>query len=434
MTTTYVPDALDVLTYEPRGTIGPLAGVDYHVALGYYPETDTISRWDVAQWDTPGALWEGAAPLDDVSCDVVSVSLTEGRDLPLGRFRPGTATVVLNDPDGIYSPWRTASDPAAFAAVRVGIDLIVWAMIGGTRYPRFRGTVESIADAFPDEGGQHRVTFRAVDYLAALAAYDGTEQPPIGAGELTGARLVRIARNAGYTGAVNFDTGTVPVQATTLARNALDESGVVVDTETGAYWCDRDGVLQFRDINGLLDDPRFTTPQAVFGDDNPATEIPYTDVVLSSDTSQIRNVVSIANAGGTAVTRSDVVSVSLYRPRTYQRFDLVHVDPAQSVVIANRHLAVFAYAANRVQAVTVDLVTLSDAQRAAVLALDTLHMLELRRRPEGFQVVARLQVQGQTEEITGTKWTITYRTFSASSVFDVGRWDSDTWDNGLWGY
>ena len=251
---------------DPDGSVGPLAGIDYHVALGYYPEDPTISFWNVAQWDTAGALWEGAAPLDDVSCDVVSVSLTEGRDVPLARFRPGAATVVLNDPDGRYTPWRTADDPEAFAAIRVGIDLVVWATIGGTTYPRFRGTVESIDDEFPDVDGQHRVTFHALDYLSLLAAYDGTEQPATGTGELTGARLGRIVANAGYTGATQFDAGSVAVQATTLARNALDEAGITVDTELGALWCDRDGVLQFRDRNGLLDDDNYTTPQAVLGD------------------------------------------------------------------------------------------------------------------------------------------------------------------------
>jgi len=556
---------------DPDGSVGPLAGIDYHVALGYYPEDPTISFWNVAQWDTAGALWEGAAPLDDVSCDVVSVALTEGRDVPLARFRPGAATVVLNDPDGRYTPWRTADDPEAFAAIRVGIDLVVWADIGGTTYPRFRGTVESIDDEFPDVDGQHRVTFHALDYLSLLAAYDGTEQPATGTGELTGARLGRIVANAGYTGATQFDAGSVAVQATTLARNALDEAGITVDTELGALWCDRDGVLQFRDRNGLLDDENYTTPQAVIGDAVDATEyrpvsasspdpytygspslaidgdpdswwlpdasvthariffdrgpsappmgavwhrwydrdpghhfqpvdynvvgspdgvtyyvlasvtgntstnrvddfvptsfrwfglditafeatgeawahlalvditwfeeeICYTDIALASNTDEIRNIVSIANAGGTAVTRSDLVSVSLYHPRTHQRFDLIHVDPAQSTIIADRHLDFFAYAANRVEAVTVDLVTLNDVQRATILGLDTLHRFTLRRRPEGFQVVAELQVQGMSERVDADKWTVTFRTFSASAVFDVGRWDVDKFDSGLWGY
>jgi len=575
-------------TYLPSGTVGPLAGAEYRVALAYYPESPTPygSRWNVAEWDdtSPPALWLGPPPTDDVSCDVVSVRLVEGRDVPLSRFRPSAATVVLNDPDGLYTPWRTADDPQAFGAIHVGIDITVWAVIGATSYPRFAGTVVAIADTFPDEGGQHRVEIQAVDYLALLAAYDGVEVPPQGAGEMAGARLARIATNAGYTGARVFDVGTVALQATNLARNALDESGIAVDTEMGAYWCDRSGVLQFRDRNGLSTNPDYTTVQAVFGDADqpdaaavvpgtahaptlvtstnttwlsqtpalagdgntstywqpvqatvtgllvidthatvaqpvagircrwfadgyqpnaysveqwtgtawatvvsitgntstdrtdlfpavattrqlrlvitgfgaggggaaalavreiewidavvtaPTNEICYTDVALASNTDEVRNVVSISNTGGTAVTLNDYPSVVLYHPRTFQRMDLIHVDAAESVTIAQRNLDFFAYAANRVETITVDLATLSDADRATVLALDTLHMVEVRRRATGFQVVAKLQLQGMAESIDASSWTVTFRTFSADAVFDVARFDLADWDEGLWGY
>ena len=427
------------VVYTPRRDLaahGPIPGVDYHVALGYYPETDDVARWELARWDTTGAQWEGAAPLEDITCNVMSVELGEGRDLPLERFRPGIATIVIDDPDGKYSPWSTAADPEAFSAVRVGIDVVVWAEIDATRFPRFRGIVETITDTFPGEGDRHEVTFHAVDYLALLASYDGIEQPAVGAGETAGPRLGRIAANAAYAGPMVLDPGSTALQATTLAKNALDESGLVVDTELGAYWCDRDGVLIFRDVNGLVDDPRYTDVQAVFGDrdDNPDDEICYTDITLASDTAKIKNVVSIANAGGTAVTRSDPNSVSLYQPRTFQRFDLIHVDAARSVIIAQRHLDFYAYAANRIEKLTVDLATLTPAQRADVLALDTLWRIEVRRRPEGFQVVAELQIQAMAEHVTADEWTIEFATFSADAVFDVGRWDLDLWEHGLWGY
>lgn len=345
----------------PAARFGPVAGVDVHVALGYYPEGDDVSRWNMARWDTAGAEWEGAAPLDDVTCDLVSVNITEGRDAPLERFRPATCTVVLFDPEGRYSPWATAPDPATYAAVRVGIDVVVWAMVGTTRYPRFRGIVTTIVDTFPDPdvepGEGHTVTLQATDYLSVLAAYDGVEQSPQGDGELTGARIARIVANAEYVGALALDSGTVRVQATTLAQNALDTAGLTVDTETGAMWCDRDGVLVFRDRNGIVSDPHYTTVQAVFGDtdDGPDDEICYTDIELASDTDKIKNVVSVSNVGGTAVTRSDLTSVSLYRPRTYQRFDLIHVDPLLSPLIAQRHLDFYLCASNRIESLAINL-------------------------------------------------------------------------------
>ena len=442
MTSTFVPRGPSTTHFVPSGTIGPVGTLTPHVALGYYPEGGNVARWDLARWDTASGQWQGAAPLDDVTCDVVSVALTEGRDLPLERFRPGTATLVLNDPEGKYSPWRTAPDPATYATVRVGIDLIVWVDVPGVgTVPRFRGIVQTIEDDFPDEGDRHTVTFHAVDYLGLLAAFDGIEQAPAGDGELPGARLQRITANAGYTGAKAFDAGSLALQPTTLAKNALDEAGLVIDTELGALWCDRAGVLVFRDRNGLVADPHYTAVQAIFGDD-PAEisgdfsgdEICYAEIDLASDTDKIKNIVSIANEGGTAVTRQDLTSVSLFQPRTFRRFDLIHQDPAQSPIIAQRHLDFYAYASNRVETLTVDLRAMRDDQRATVLALDTLWRVQVRRRATGFQVVADLQIQGMTETITADAWAITFRTFSASAVFDVGRWDLDLWDHGLWGY
>ena len=200
-------------------------------------------------------------------------------------------------------------------------------------------------------------------------------------------------------------------------------------------WADRDGVLVFRDRNGIVSDPDYTTVQAVFGDsDAVAGEICYTAITLASDTNKIKNIVSISNVGGTAVTRSDPTSVSLYQPRTFRRFDLIHVDAAQSVIIAQRHLDFYAYAANRVEQLSVDLATLSPAERVTMLELDTLWRIEVRRRATGFQVVAQLQIEGMAEQITASSWTMTLKTFSATAVFKVGRWDIDLWDHGLWGY
>lgn len=420
--------------------VGPIAALPVKVLLGYYPEdaSANVDRWSIAKWGTSGGgMWEGPAPLEDITCNVISVKLQRGRDQPLERFRPSTATVEVYDPDGRWSPWRTADVPSQYGAIRPGIDIqIAYDDPPGTTWYRFVGLVDSIVDTFPEPtiGDSHHVVFGCVDRLSLLAAYDGVEQSPAGDGELAGARLSRILNNAAYTGPRNFDAGTVgcELQPTTLAKNALDEAGITTDTEMGALWCDRTGTLQFRDRNGLVSDPHYTTVQATFGEVAP--EICYSDLDLTSDLDKIKNIVSVANVGGTATTISDTTSISLYQPRTYKRTDLINKTGAQNGIIAQRHLDFYAYADNRVGALKVDLTQLSLAQQRQVLGLGAQWRIQLRRRAEGFQVVADLQIQGIDEEITPTDWTINYRTFSASAVFNVGRWSVDTWGNGLWGY
>lgn len=419
------------LDHDHVAGLGPVAGAEYHVALGFYPEGDSVARWDDAKWNTAGSVWMGPPPRLDVSCDVLSVRITEGRDQPMERFRPAAAIVVVDDPEGLLSPWRTAPEGDTYATVRPGIDLVVWATIGATTVPRFAGIVDAIADEFPD-ADSHRVRFEAFDYAMLLAAYDGVEQAPVGAGERAGARLHRIADSAGYLGPRNFDVGTVALQATTLAKSAWDEAGMVTDTELGALWADRSGTLQFRDRNGLVGDPHYTAVQAVFGEVEP--EICYTAIELASDSDKIKNVVTIARAGGAAVTVTNLTSVALYRTRTYRRLDLIHASDADSTPIANAQLATYAYAANRVDALTIDMAVLTAAQRVTVLNLDALWRIQVRRRAEGVQIVADLQVQAVEETATPGAWVITFKTFAAANVFNVARWDRDPWDTGKWGY
>ena len=240
--------------------------------------------------------------------------------------------------------------------------------------------------------------------------------------------------NAGYGRPIDLDGGTVTVQETTLAKNALDEVGMVVDTERGAFWCDRSGVLQFRDRNGLVSDPDYTSVQAIFGERPGDGEVCYSDVRLVSDASKIRNVVTISRAGGSARPRTDDPdSIALYGPRTYRRLDLIHETDGESAVIADEILDVFAYADNRITALRVDLAA-HPVDVDTVLDLDVLHLIEVRRRTTGVQIVAELQIQAISETITPSEWTIDFSTFSAETVFDVGRWDLANWDEGLWGY
>ncbi len=232
----------------------------------------------------------------------------------------------------------------------------------------------------------------------------------------------------------DLDPGTITVQATTLAKNAADEIGITTDTERGAFFATGDGTLRFLDRNGLHDDPSYTTVQAVFGELPTNGELCYTDIELASDDKELRNLVGISRVGGSMAEVADLTSQSLYGVRTHRRTDLIHEDDGESEVIAQDHLDVFAYAANRVDKLTAS-PSIHPDDIDALLALGPLQLIEVRRRTRGFQVVATLQIQSVSEQITPDSWTIDFDTFTTSGVFDVGRWDQDVWNTtGLWGY
>jgi hypothetical protein len=421
--------ARGVLTSAPAPMVGPVTGTDVHVGLHYYPESSGVSRWNEATWGGTGdGVWAGDPPVEDVSCNVVSVRTSIGRDLPLERFRTGSATVVLYDPDGKWSPWASEG---GYNSVRPGIDLSIWAVKGAATFPIFAGTVMAIADEWPEGPVVHQVRFVCADFFSELAAFDGLELAPQGDGDTSGPRIRRILDNAGYTRPVRIDAGAVLLQPTTLAGNALDEIGLTCDTETGAAFIDRDGTFVHRDRNGLATDTDYTNVQAVFGEVPP--ELCYSELELASDNEKVKNVVSIANAGGVAVTVTDLASIAQYRSRTYRRFDLIHMDAGTSTDIANAHLAAFAFAANRVEKLTCDLVA-TPSVVLNVLDLGLLNRIRVLRREAGFNVSAELQIQGIEHSITADQWTIAFTTFSAASVSRGARWELDKWDAGKWAY
>lgn len=426
---------------RPGAHFGPVEDTPYHVALGYLPVAALRALWDEGRWDlvawdatTLRAAVEG---LEDVTCNVVTCNINAGRDEPLERFRPATASLVLYDPEGRYSPWVGEQDPDAPWVTQVGMDLVIWAERDGVVYRRFTGIVTGIKDTFPELGVHHNVTIDAADYLSVLARHEGLEQPPIGAGELTGARISRILMNADYTHEKQLDTGTVTVQATTLEGNSLDQIGLVGDTEAGAVFCNREGVLVFRDHLAMVTDPHYVEVQAIFGDSDagPDDEICYSDIELAADLDKIKNDVTISNKDGTPVTLVDEASIDKFRLRaSYSRTDLIHQDQAQSTAIAQQHLDLYAYATNRIEGLKIDMAALTPEQRTRVLQLGPLYRVQVRRRATGFQVIADLQVQGISEQVDPAAWTMTFKTAAAAKVAAIGLWDVAVWDDGLWGY
>src|SRR4029077_13911963 len=117
--------------------------------------------------------------------------------------------------------------------------------------------------------------------------------------------------------------------------------------------------------------------------------------------------VSIGRVNGAMADRADLDSQAMFGVRTYRRTDLMHETDALSPGLADAYLQTFAYAANRVERLTVN-PTIHPEQLDACLALGPLQLIEVRRRTRGFQAVATLQIEAVTESIAPHDWTIEY--------------------------
>lgn len=413
---------------------GPLPGiVEFITRLHYFDPMQGLALWDFALWDDEvSALWEGDPEPKDVICDVETISVTRGRDEPLSRFEPATATVTVADPEGVLSPWSTATDAHPYNAIRPGITLDIAARVlaDDAEYPIFTGHVTQITDTFPTPR-THNVQFDAVDALDLLASYDGEEQSLQGDGELAAPRIARILGTVQYAGPTSIDEGTTPLQPTTLDGNMLDHASDVADCEPGALFVDASGTLIFRDANGIANDERYTHVQAIFGDED--DELCYKEISLNTDATLVRNLIRISNDQGAVFTLRNEDSIALYKIHTFERTDLIHKDDAHSETIARVYDATFAFGARRVDQLVVA-PHIHPETVVPVLTLDVLWRIEVRRRAPGLSVVAELQLERIDHEITPTEWNVTYRTFDASAIFAAGRWDQGEWDSAEWGF
>jgi hypothetical protein len=194
----------------------------------------------------------------------------------------------------------------------------------------------------------------ATDAFKPLAKVDPLEQLPIGAGELTGARIARALDIARWpTPMRDLQAGDSTHSATTAAQNVLTQVRLAADSERGDVYVAPDGKITFRSRHHRYEASRSLTPQYVFGDG--PTDINVAEIIESNDDQLLRNEAIIARAGGTAQYRVSDPSLDRYLVSTYQRSDLTVDSDWQAAAFAESIIYQFADA----QGPRVDSITLN---------------------------------------------------------------------------
>ena len=273
------------------------------------------------------------------------------------------------------------------------------------------------------------------DALADLGGFDGLAVSAVGTGEKSGARISRIAVNAGFTGALTLDAGINTMQSTTLAQNALQDIGLTADSDGGYVWADASGALVYHDQYAPFSKTRSNASQFTLGPG--ASEIGYQDVGVSNDATLIYNVVSFAMVGGTTYTTTDPSSVALYRKnRTYRRLDLICSTNLQASTLADSFLGKYKDAEYRINNCTVNPAANATVNWPLVLgALIRDRVTGKVTAPGGTAISKQLFIDGVSHSINQDGWTVRFRFASATfwaSFTSVGLWDSGVWDTSVW--
>ena len=410
----------------PPPAVGTALAADLvHVTLALPTAQDV---WDHARWDQD--RWD-AVDYDnflDVSCDCSGVSIDRGRGGPLDHAAPGRCSFSLDNPTGLYSPWNTLDGNGAdLGRPALGPDVPV--RVATHVGPIYTGFVRTVTET--DDGGESTVAITTTDALSFLGDANGLEQASQGGGESAGARLTRIMDQAALPALVDrdLDTGVATMQATTLAKGALEEAWLTADSDGGVLWATAAGVIRYVDPAGI-GAPEFSEPIATFTDETGGGLCPISFTV-TTDRDHVKNVVSVARAGGTAVTVTDPVSVARHGARSTQRTDLIHQSDAWSTTVAGFMLARLSNAEVTVSPID-GVATDDDDWFALAHQVDLGSRVELVRARFGQVLDVLATVDGIGHNITLDQWTVSLKCAPGEQVQGYTRWDSGVWDVSFW--
>ena len=298
---------------------------------------------------------DGDVDFDAIPQGVVSVSTSRGRNRDLERTNAGQLSVSLRNQDRFFDP-RGGSVFADFVVPRNPVRV----QADGTAV--FTGLIDDWAFTY-SPGGESVASFSASDAFALFArnVNDGGAAPE----ELTGARLNRVLDQVRVNWPAlqrDIDSGNSTLAAGSVDDNTLNYlTSVVEGSEQGLVFMSKDGRVAFRE--------RLTTPTlspVEFRDDG--LGVPYEDVQISYGTDLMVNQAIVTFPGGTAI-REDLTSQVRYGI-TERTLDTELSSLGQAQGIADYLISRYAEPEYRVESVTVNLRTLTDAQVGDVLDLE----------------------------------------------------------------
>ena len=376
-------------------------------------------------------LADSAADVVDVSNIALRVQTKRGRNRILNKFEAGSASIVLRDDNGDFSPSNVNSPYygklVPLRKVRVWADYQDEITLTTTRYFIFSGYVTSFDTNFV-RGFEETstVTLQCVDGFRLFNNIAIGAIPGAGAGQLSGDRISALLNAVDYPlSQRQIDPGNSTLQADSGEnRNLLDAIQLVESSEFGGFFFQKTGTATFysRDTVSQKAD---ATPY-VFSDTG--TGIGYSEIDFSYDDQLIVNDVTVQRAGGVAQNVQDANSINTYFIHSGQRTGiLVQTDTEaynQAVMLLNSR----ANATLRIDSMTLNLFDTDPAANdriEAALEMEIFSLLNITKlMPGGSEVTRELFCQGVSHDITPRSWNT--KVFTSEPLIQAFILDSTT--------
>jgi hypothetical protein len=203
-----------------------------------------------------------------------------------------------------YSSVNPAIEPAGLVSDSIGS--LVDTVVGNATSYNYKGDLSYVAE-FPS-------ALTTADMTTIYTAWKNACS-----GESSDARYARILRYAGYTGPSSIQTGltTSMGPASINGQDALSALQAVADTESGAHFVNRAGMITFKGRGARYN---ATVPVYTFGERADLGEWPYEDCQLDYDSTHLANQVTVTQESTSQTFNAqDVTSATSYFPRTMTR-------------------------------------------------------------------------------------------------------------------
>jgi hypothetical protein len=232
----------------------------------------------------------------------------------LREYRPvqGPRSAVLTSL--LYSRVLSATEVAEHYAARLEP--------AGDAYRLFNGYVQRWPQQYRADGKDALVTVEAFDGFMVLAL---AELNTTYVQQQSGVRIGAVLDSIGWPAADRaIDSGQTAIQAVTLTgTKALDHLQAVAQAENGRLFMDGAGKVTFLERHSIYRAP-YSVSQGTFGDST--GELPYRNIEIAYDDTQIWNDVRVTRVGGVEQTANDATSQSRYFVRTLRRTGLLISD------------------------------------------------------------------------------------------------------------
>lgn len=358
----------------------------------------------------------GPADIDvytDVATDLRTLTIQRGKAREVDQYQVGIARIGLDNRSRDYDPLNLSGPyvSGGVTQVRPGRRCRILATHPTTlvEYPIYAGFVWEWA---LDYTGQFDsvANARAMDLMANLANVIVDVTTIAGETGQAAADVLDAAGVSGYSVAECDST----IQATHFTQSALSALRTLEESEQGAFYVERDGVVQFANRHALMTDSRSTTSQATFG----TAPLDYEDIAITYESDLIKNSATLTRTGGAAQSASDATSIADYGTRSIALSGLANSTDSEVLGMAS-------YLVNRWKDPKVRVASISFSARKSPELMTQALSRRIRDRvtvefsPVGGGTISQdLFIVGIKHEVSPAKWKTTF-TFENTEYADT---------------